>query len=492
MTLNDLKNRLNPKTFFGKLFLSHILVTLITLFVIGFLVVYLIQNYFFGLNEWEAVNNSRRIASLVSESITGGTIENNVTNSTENKINTIARSSSMDIGLINSSGELILNVPEIDSSRLDLKNNEINHVLSGNTYSRKVSGPNQQDLLMVAPLVREEDSENLVALDPQSTEKNPEVTGAVIIRTSLGGISTTINNIIKYILFSLLIGLAASVLLTISFTRRVTKPLNQIKASALQTAQGKFEEVEVPKTGSREIRHLADTYNYAVSQIKETLKQKKKLDKMRREFVDNVSHEFRAPLTSIKGFMELLKEQDLKREEINKYINIMYKDTEYLEHLLTDLLDLGRLEEENLPLNKESVDPEYLISWTVESLENKLEKKDINLEIEMEDKLPEIEVDPNRIHQVLINLLENAINYSTKGGTIILAASRPENFGTEGSGKGQIEFAVTDEGPGIPEEEQENIFDRFYKIERARTREEINGSGLGLSIVRDIVEKHGG
>lgn len=493
MKLSNLRNYLQPNSFFGKLFISHIIITFITLSVIGVLVVYLIQNYFFGLKEWEAVNNSRRIASLVSESITGGAIQNNVMDATASDINTIARSSSMDIGLINDRGEIILNAPDTGSSRLSLKDNEITYVLAGNTYTRKVSGPDQQNLVMVTPLIKDDNSDDLVVFNPQSDSENPEVAGAVILRTPLGGITTTINSVIKYILISLLIGLAASVLLSISFSRRVTKPLNQIKASALQTAEGKFEEVEVPQGGSREIRHLADTYNYAVKQIKETLRQRQKLDKMRREFVSNVSHEFRAPLTSIKGFMEILKEQELNRKEIKKYIDIMYKDTEYLEHLLSDLLDLGQMEEESLVLNKEKVNPEQIISWSIESLDHKLEDKDIHLEKKIADDLPVIEADPNRIHQVLLNLLENAINYSPQGGTITIAvqvAEIPDS--TESRTNKQVEFSVADEGPGIPEAEQENIWERFYKVERARTRKETNGSGLGLSIVRNIVKKHGG
>ena len=504
MKLNYFKKRLNPKSFLGKLFLSHIIVTFISLSVLGFLMVYLFHNYFFGLKEWEATNNSKRIAELVSENIPGENIQSNVLSATEEKINTIAKTSNMDIGLINQRGEVILTTPTGKStSHLTLNDNEISYILTGNTYTRKITGPEQMNLLMGAPLKR--DGEQITVLDHQSNIENPEMAGAVIIRTPLGGIADTVNRIIHYVLYSFLAALIASIILSISFTKRVTKPLQNIQKSALQTAEGKFKKASVPEKSSNEIKHLADTYNYAINQIKETLEQKKELEKMRKDFVANVSHEFRAPLTSIKGFMEIIKDQELSKKEIDNYIDIMYKDTKYLEHLLADLIELGKLESQKLSLEKEMTHPKYIISSVLESLENKIKEKNIDLDLNLEENLTKINVDPNRIQQVLINLLENAITYSPRGGTITIRIKNKKDIKTNTNsekkkGKGnanfsknrQVEFSIIDEGPGIPKKEQKNIWERFYKVERARTREEKNGSGLGLSIVRDIVQKHGG
>ncbi|MFW6287505.1 MAG: sensor histidine kinase, partial [bacterium] len=249
------------------------------------------------------------------------------------------------------------------------------------------------------------------------------------------------------------------------------------------------QEVPISENSSEEVKHLVSTFNYSVKQIKETMDQQKKLEKMRKEFVANVSHEFRAPLTSIKGFLEIINDQDLSQEEIKECINIMYKDAEYLEHLLSDLLTLGKLESENILLNKECVSPESLVYRALKSLKNKINDKNVDIDLLFAENLPKIHVDTNRIHQVIINLLDNAINYSPAGGKITIHIN-PINSAEKSSNK--VKISISDQGPGISEADIRHIWQRFYKADRARKREQKRGSGLGLAIVKDIVLKHGG
>lgn len=260
----------------------------------------------------------------------------------------------------------------------------------------------------------------------------------------------------------------------------------------MKSAEGKFQEVAIPENSSIEIEHLVNTFNYAVFQINETFKKKQQLEKMRKEFVADVSHEFRAPLTSIKGFLEIINDQELTPAELKDCINIMYKDTEYLEHLLSDLLTLGKLESENTKLNKEYISPDILVSRAIKTMKNKLEEKQVNLIMETAEQLPKIHVDVNRVHQVLINLLENALTYSPVRANITIKLESVDPNDDLDPGKGKVKFSIIDEGPGIPENEMDNIWQRFYKIDRARTREQKKGSGLGLAIVKDIILKHGG
>ncbi|MFW6389763.1 MAG: sensor histidine kinase, partial [Halanaerobiales bacterium] len=215
-------------------------------------------------------------------------------------------------------------------------------------------------------------------------------------------------------------------------------------------------------------------------------KKLQKLEKIRKEFIANVSHEFRAPLTSIKGFLEIIKEQNLSHEDIKNSVNIMYKDTKYLEHLLSDLLTLGKLESENISLNKTYIRPKSLISRALNTMKNKINDKNINIKLEIEENLPRIQVDIDRIHQVLINLLDNAVNYSAQDSTITIKAAAAKESDKN------VKISVTDQGSGILEEELEKIWQRFYKVDRARKRKQKRGSGLGLAIVKDIIKKHGG
>ncbi|MFW5971893.1 MAG: sensor histidine kinase [Bacillota bacterium] len=451
---------------------------------------YLVQNYYFGLKEWEATNNGRRIAELVSENITGGNLKSNEINKDNEKIETIARSSNMDIGLMNANGDMVLNAPTIKDFNLTLEKSEINYVLEGNTYTKKIMGIEYRNLLMVIPLI-ETDNKDIILMEPQQQTIQTNLVGAIIIQTPLGGITATINNIIRLVIYSFLVAILAAIILSISFTKRVTRPLEEIQNSALKSIEGEFHEVVISKNTSEEIKHLISTFNYAVKQINITMDKQKNLEQMRKEFVANVSHEFRAPLTSIKGFLEIINDQNLSQEEINDCIGIMYKDTEYLEHLLSDLLTLGKLESDNISLNKEYVLPDHLVYRALKSLQNKLDDKQITINRKFDEKLSPIYIDSNRIHQVLINLLENAINYSPTGGIITISIqyiNSNENSDSDTS----IKFSITDQGPGISRQEIDKIWQRFYKVDRARKREYKRGSGLGLAIVRDIIIKHGG
>jgi len=481
-------NIFNIKSFFGRLMLSHLIIIFISLTVIGIMFGYLVQNYYFGLKEWEATNNGRRIAELVSESITEGNLRSNEISKDDEKIRTIARSSNMDIGLMNAEGEMVLNAPTIEDFNLTLEKSEIDYILKGNTYTKKIMGPEYRNLLMVIPLI-ETNNQDIIIMGPQQQTIQANLVGAVITQTPLGGITATINNIIRLVLYSFLVAIIAAVILSISFTKRVTRPLEDIQKSALKSIEGEFQEVNISENSSEEIKHLVSTFNYSVKQVNETLDKQKKLEKMRKEFVANVSHEFRAPLTSIKGFLEIINDQNLSLDEIKNCIGIMYKDAEYLEHLLSDLLTLGKLESENISLNKEYVSPDSLVSRALKSLKNKLNDKDINIDLLFDENLAQIHVDTNRIHQVLINLLENAINYSPVGGKITINIS---SISSAENSNNKVKFSITDQGPGISEKDMKHIWQRFYKADRSRKREQKRGSGLGLAIVKDIVLKHGG
>ncbi|MFO7815922.1 MAG: HAMP domain-containing sensor histidine kinase [Halanaerobiales bacterium] len=481
-----IRKLLNINSILGRLMISHLVIIFISLAVIGIMFGYMVQNYYNGLKEWEATNNSRRIAALVSENIEEGSIfmaDDISVGNTRSKVNTIARSTNMDIGLIDEKGEMILDVTSVKAN-LYLEDEEINQVLSGNTFTKKIVGPDYRYLLMAVPLVETDD--DIKIMDPQQDEPSPQVVGAVLIQTPLGNIGATINNIMRLIFYSFAVALIAAIFLSLSFSKKITQPIDSIKEAALKSTEGKVEKVDLPSNSSDEINHLVNTYNYAAKQINRTLEKQKQLEKMQKQFVANVSHEFRAPLTSIKGFLEILLQQDLSEEEVQKYLNIMYQDTEHLENLLSDLLVLSKLDTDKNLLNINKTQPSFLINEAVKSMKNLIEEKNMNLEINIEEDLPEIEVDRSSIHQVLMNLIENAVNYSEANSDLIIKAEKIDEKDLN------IKFSVIDSGIGIPQDEIENIWNRFYKIDTARTRDKKKGSGLGLAIVKDIIEKHGG
>lgn len=203
----------------------------------------------------------------------------------------------------------------------------------------------------------------------------------------------------------------------------------------------------------------------------------KRMDQVRIDFVANVSHELRTPLTSIKGYAQTVKED--VPEASRKYIETIERNTDRLIALVTDLLSISALES-GAELERKEVDLENLTARVTAELQPKIEARQQKVEVSIET--PALWADANRVEQVVFNLLENGIKYVPVGGEIRLRWFR------EGS---DITLSVKDNGPGIPVEHHTRIFERFYRVDSARTREQ-GGTGLGLSIVKHIVQRHGG
>lgn len=207
------------------------------------------------------------------------------------------------------------------------------------------------------------------------------------------------------------------------------------------------------------------------------------LEKVRSEFVANVSHELRTPITSIKGFIETVLEDDVPEETRRRFLGIAKNEADRLETLIGDLLDLSRLESDTAPLTREEIDLAELTAETIEKLRPQAERKEIVPEIRIPPGLPRVPAHRDMLGQALMNLLENAIKYTQSGGSVWVEARRVAGE--------YVEICVADNGPGIPSEHLPRLFERFYRVDKARSRSE-GGTGLGLSIVRHIVQRHGG
>jgi two-component system sensor histidine kinase ResE len=207
------------------------------------------------------------------------------------------------------------------------------------------------------------------------------------------------------------------------------------------------------------------------------------LERMRRDFVANVSHELRTPMTSIQGFVEALIDGLAEdKESQDRYLNVILDETVRLNRLVNDLLDLSRLETRQLKWPMEPVSLHPLLNQVVTKLQTQFEKQQIQAVIDCPENLPVVLGNRDRIQQILINLLGNAISFTPSGGRITLTAREDGDF---------IRISVSDTGIGIPASEQDKIWERFHKVDKARTRS-LGGTGLGLSIVKQIVDAHGG
>lgn len=209
----------------------------------------------------------------------------------------------------------------------------------------------------------------------------------------------------------------------------------------------------------------------------------KELENARREFVANVSHELRTPLSMIKGFVEtIIDHPSIDRATLTDFLGKIQKHSDRLSHLIEDLLTVSRLESGQATVNLQSLKLAPEISRVIEDLQVSAGNKNTQLSYSVDDQLCVL-ADSDLLEQILVNLLENAVKYGKDGGKVSVLASR--------NGRDQILISVTDDGPGIPPESQDRIFERFFRLDKARSRAQ-GGTGLGLSIVKHITQTLGG
>jgi two-component system phosphate regulon sensor histidine kinase PhoR len=206
----------------------------------------------------------------------------------------------------------------------------------------------------------------------------------------------------------------------------------------------------------------------------------RRADQVRRDFVANVSHELRTPLTAIRGYVEALADEP-PADEARQFLGIISRHTLRMERLVRDLLRLARLDAGQETLERAECHPAALVQAVAHDMQDQIDARRQRLDAAIDPALT-VSGDPAKLHDVLRNLLENASNYSPEAGVIDIGATRHD---------GWIDVVIADRGPGIPEPDLPRIFERFYRVDRSRSRDP-GGTGLGLSIVRHLVELHGG
>jgi two-component system phosphate regulon sensor histidine kinase PhoR len=207
----------------------------------------------------------------------------------------------------------------------------------------------------------------------------------------------------------------------------------------------------------------------------------KRADQIRRDFVANVSHELRTPLTAIRGYVEALVDEPPDEEQTRRFLDIVARHTARMERLVTDLLRLARLDAKQEVLDIASCEIQQIFNAIITDLSPLIEAKQQRVTIAVAADACSLEADPAKLHDVVRNLVENAVNYSPDGADVRLEAARHN---------GQLAITVSDSGPGIPQEDLTRVFERFYRVDKSRSKP--GGTGLGLAIVKHLVELHGG
>ena len=260
----------------------------------------------------------------------------------------------------------------------------------------------------------------------------------------------------------------ASLLLGVVLARTLTRTLRELTDATRAVAKGDLDQ-QVPIRSRDELGELAASFNQMSSDLAESRD-------LRRQMTADIAHELRTPLTVVLGHTEALSEGQLPPDP--ETFDIIYDETKRLNRTVEDLRTLSLSDAGELHLNRSRTSLEDLLGRSAAARKSEAKMKDISMEIEVSPSLPEVNVDADRMTQVLINLLDNALRYTPGGGSITLSGKHIPNG---------VEIIIKDTGPGIPEEDLPYVFDRFYRGDKSRQREE-GGSGLGLAIARSLVE----
>jgi two-component system sensor histidine kinase VicK len=211
--------------------------------------------------------------------------------------------------------------------------------------------------------------------------------------------------------------------------------------------------------------------------------EQEKLDKMRKEFVANVSHELRTPLTTIRSYTETLLDGAVEDKEYTvNFLKVINSESERMTRLVKDLLQLSKLDYDKMEWNMKKLNIKNILKDCAQKMEISAKQKNQSITFEADENMPEINGDKDRIEQVFINIISNAIKYTPEGGSIHIRAEVKDTG---------IEARIKDTGIGIPKEDLPRLFERFYRVDKARSRM-MGGTGLGLSIANNIVEAHKG
>ena len=445
------------KSIFSKLLASYIGIVLVAVAIVGSMQVYLVQNYLIKNKEQELIVRSQELSDIVKPFLMTNLDPRPVILT----VNRADRILGTEVWVIDKYGKVLAaSADHLYCEGNTLEAIDLEQLKSGKVSIRKGQSEYFKEAVIrtIAPIIH-----------------NNEFIGGVILYSPVTGVNDTSKNMSKIYLGAALLGIFISIGIGVMLSKQITRPVKRVCEIAKSIADGKFDE-RVEINSKDELGVLASSINHMTKRLSE-------FEKMRRNFVANVSHELRSPLTSIQGYIDaLIQGKGKTTQEESKYLQILQKETNRLTCLVNDLLEISRFDSQTAYFDMEEFPLRSIVDRAVTSLKIQLEAKHLILNSDIPHDLPLCYGDEYRIEQVVYNLLDNAIRYSPNGGEIIISAT---------SSNDEVLVEITDFGQGIPAQDLPFIWDRFYRVDKARSRSE-GGTGLGLAIVKEIIDKHSG
>ncbi len=316
------------------------------------------------------------------------------------------------------------------------------------------------------------------AQSPPSSDSASTVVGYLYLaptaqsEISLAALQFMYNEIGRYFILGAILAVMVAIMLTVLISRPILAPIKALTLAAQKLGRGDFSQ-RVKLADKSEVGQLASTFNLMAHDLQRD-------EQLRRDTVADIAHELRSPLTNIRGYLEAIRDDVMKAD--TPTVSSIYDETMLLSRLIDDLQELSLADSGELKLYCEAEDVSALIDQAVAAVRARAADKGLSIAARPDAGLPPVNIDFLRIKQVLLNLLQNAIVHTPAGGSITIGAARQDDM---------VEISITDSGEGIPAEELENIFERFHRVDKSRSRQ-TGGTGLGLTIAKSLVEAHKG
>ena len=444
------------KTIYLKILLGYVIFGFFSYVLIATYVPNMLTNYFVREESWSLYEEAVLIADTYASKLYTSEIS---LDTVKTQIDALTVFLDADIWILNPSGRLVLDSEhELNIDEITMIDGFDPSSFAGNYYTIGTffDSYDQKMLSVMAPIM-----------------SNYEINGYVVIHSDYSSITESCYSLQGAIYFCFGILFVLSFILFFFFIGFVYLPLKKITKATEQYANGNYH-YELQPESNDELGYLAGILSYMAGEIARTEDDQKK-------FVANISHDFRSPLTSIRGYLEAMLDGTIPPELHEKYLRIVLNETERLTKLTNGLLQLNNLNTKGMLLEKSNFDINQVIRDTAASFEGTCNKKNIKLQLLLTGEKLYVRADMGKIQQVLYNLLDNAIKFSYENSSIKIETTEKKN---------KLYVSVKDYGIGIPKEELKLVWDRFYKSDASRGKDK-KGTGLGLSITKEIIHSHG-
>ena len=300
-----------------------------------------------------------------------------------------------------------------------------------------------------------------------------ELVGYIVLHSPISTLSTTQAGITKATYLALGILVIVLIILLSYFSRKILVPIGEINQAARQYAKGNFDTF-IPIERNDEIGELVSSLNFMAAELSKT-------EQYRKDFISNVSHDFRSPLTSIKGYLEAMLDGTIPPQLYEKYLGVLLDETKRLTKLTEGLIALKTLNGYGPLLNLSNFDIVQTVHSTINTFEGQCDSKNITITMSSSSPSCIIRADKTKIEQVIYNLTDNAIKFSKSGGDIKITITELAH--------NKVSISIKDKGIGIPRSEQTHIWERFYKVDNSRGKDK-KSHGIGLAITKEIIHAH--